>query len=41
MVLAFAFTEGSANDWIAVAMVDGYGTTETVGALASGCSSPR
>jgi predicted MFS family arabinose efflux permease len=36
MVLGFAFTEGSANDWIAVAMVDGYGTGETVGALAFG-----
>ncbi len=33
MVLGFAFTEGSANDWMAVAMVDGYGTSETVGAL--------
>jgi fucose permease len=36
LVLAFAFTEGSANDWIAIAMVDGHGTTETVGALAFG-----
>jgi predicted MFS family arabinose efflux permease len=36
MVLGFAFTEGSANDWMAVAMVDGYGTSETVGALAFG-----
>jgi fucose permease len=26
MVLAFAFAEGSANDWLAVALVDGYGT---------------
>jgi predicted MFS family arabinose efflux permease len=34
MVLAFAFTEGSANDWIAIAMVDGHGTSETVGAIA-------
>jgi fucose permease len=24
MVLAFAFTEGTANDWLAVALVDGY-----------------
>ena len=24
MVLAFAFTEGTANDWVAVALVDGY-----------------
>jgi predicted MFS family arabinose efflux permease len=36
MVLAFAFTEGSANDWIALAFVDGYGTSETVGAVAFG-----
>ena len=36
MVLGFAFTEGSANDWMAVAMVDGYGTSEAVGALAFG-----
>jgi predicted MFS family arabinose efflux permease len=35
-VLGFAFTEGSANDWIAVAFVDGYGESETVGALAFG-----
>ncbi len=36
LVLAFAFTEGSANDWIAVALVDGHRSTETVGALAFG-----
>lgn len=36
MVLGFAFTEGSANDWMAVAFVDGYGTSETVGAIAFG-----
>ena len=36
LVLAFAFTEGSANDWIAVALVDGYGSSETVGAVAFG-----
>jgi cyanate permease len=36
MVLGFAFTEGSANDWMAVAMVDGYGTTEAVGAIGFG-----
>ncbi|HEX8519907.1 MAG TPA: MFS transporter [Pseudonocardia sp.] len=36
MALGFAFTEGSANDWMAVAMVDGYGTGETVGALGFG-----
>lgn len=37
MVLGFAFAEGSANDWIAVALVDGYETAEVVGAVAFGC----
>lgn len=37
IVLAFAFTEGSANDWIAVTLVDGYGAGQAVGALAFGC----
>ena len=32
LVLAFAFTEGTANDWIAVALVDGYGASEAIGA---------
>jgi fucose permease len=36
LVLGFAFTEGSANDWMAVAMVDGYGTSEAVGAVGFG-----
>lgn len=36
MTLAFAFTEGSANDWIAFALTDGYGRSETVGAVAFG-----
>jgi predicted MFS family arabinose efflux permease len=36
MVLAFAFTEGSANDWIALTFVDGYGASETTGAVAFG-----
>jgi len=36
LVLGFAFLEGSANDWIAVAMVDGYGTSEAVGAIGFG-----
>jgi fucose permease len=36
MVLGFAFTEGSANDWMAVVMVDGYGTSETIGAVGFG-----
>lgn len=33
MVLAFAFTEGSANDWVALAMVDGHGTSNSFGAI--------
>ncbi len=37
LVLGFAFTEGSANDWIAIAMVDGYGAGEAVGAIGFGC----
>jgi fucose permease len=36
MVLGFAFTEGAANDWMAIAFVDGYGTSEVVGAVAFG-----
>ncbi|MCO1659636.1 MFS transporter [Pseudonocardia humida] len=36
LVLGFAFTEGSANDWIAIAFVDGYGGGETLGAVAFG-----
>ncbi len=34
LVLGFAFTEGSANEWIAYALVNGYGSSETVGAVA-------
>jgi MFS family permease len=37
MVLGFAMTEGSANDWVAVALVDGYAATQAVGAVAFGC----
>jgi fucose permease len=33
-VLAFSFAEGSANDWISVATIDGYGTSAAVGTLA-------
>lgn len=36
-VLAFGFTEGSANDWIAIAFVDGHATSEPLGAIAFGC----
>jgi MFS family permease len=32
-VLAFAFAEGVGNDWIAVAVIDGYGAPEAVGTL--------
>ncbi|MGH3429032.1 MAG: MFS transporter [Mycobacteriales bacterium] len=34
--LAFAFTEGSANDWTAVALVDGHHTGEAFGAVGFG-----
>jgi predicted MFS family arabinose efflux permease len=33
LVLTFAFTEGSANDWLALALVDGYGTSNSGGVL--------
>jgi predicted MFS family arabinose efflux permease len=33
VVLAFAFTEGSGNDWISVALIDGYGVPAAVGSL--------
>jgi fucose permease len=36
LVLAFAFSEGAANDWLALAMVDGFAADETVGAVAFG-----
>jgi fucose permease len=32
-VLAFAFAEGTGNDWIGIALIDGYGTTAAVGTL--------
>jgi MFS family permease len=35
-VFAFAFTEGSANDWISVSLIDGYRTPAATGALAFG-----
>lgn len=37
LVLGFAFTEGSANDWLAIALVDGHHASEALGALAYGC----
>jgi fucose permease len=33
LVLVFAFAEGSANDWIALAFVDGYGVSNAAGVL--------
>lgn len=36
MVLAFAFSEGVANDWLALTVVDGLGTGEALGALGFG-----
>lgn len=36
LVLAFAFTEGAANEWLAIALVDGYGASEAVGAVGFG-----
>ena len=33
LTLAFAFTEGSANDWLAVALVDGHGLAESTAAV--------
>ncbi len=37
MVLCFAFTEGTANEWLALALVDGHGSSEAVGALGYAC----
>jgi predicted MFS family arabinose efflux permease len=36
LVLVMAFTEGTANDWLSVAFVDGYDVPPAVGALAFG-----
>ncbi|MFV2102403.1 MFS transporter [Micromonospora sp. LOL_024] len=36
LVLAAAFAEGSANDWVAVAFIDGYGFSEAAGAAVFG-----
>jgi fucose permease len=36
IMLGFGFTEGTANDWLAISLVDGYHTAETVGAVAFG-----
>ena len=31
MVMAFALTEGAANDWLALAVIDGYDAPRWVG----------
>jgi MFS family permease len=36
IMLGFGFAEGTANDWLAISLVDGYHAGETVGALAFG-----
>ncbi|NQX34796.1 MFS transporter [Herbiconiux sp. VKM Ac-2851] len=36
IMLGMAFAEGSANDWLAIAMVDGYDQSNTTGAIAFG-----
>jgi fucose permease len=36
LTLCFAFTEGSANDWTAVALVDGHHTGDALGAVGFG-----
>ena len=36
VMLGFGFTEGTANDWLAIGLVDGYGTSEAVGAVGFG-----
>ena len=33
LVLAFAFAEGAGNDWISVALIDGYGVPAEIGTL--------
>ncbi|MCZ2828110.1 MFS transporter [Modestobacter sp. VKM Ac-2986] len=33
VVLAFSFAEGTANDWLGVALIDDHGTSETAGTL--------
>ena len=36
LVATFALTEGAANDWLTIALVDGHGTSEAVGAVGFG-----
>ena len=37
LVMCFAFVEGTANDWLAVALVEGHGASEAEGALGFAC----
>jgi MFS family permease len=36
IMLGFGFAEGTANDWLAISLVDGYGAGETIGAIGYG-----
>ncbi len=36
IMLGFGFTEGAANDWLAISLVDGYHATEAIGAIGFG-----
>ncbi|WP_305782728.1 MFS transporter [Symbioplanes lichenis] len=36
LLLGFGFTEGAANDWLAITLVDGYGASETTSAVGFG-----
>ncbi len=36
IMLGFGFTEGTANDWLAIGLVDGYRASETIGAIGFG-----
>jgi len=36
IMLGFGFTEGAANDWLAIGLVDGYDASESVGAIGFG-----
>ncbi len=36
IMLGFGFTEGAANDWFAISLVDGYGASEAMGAIGFG-----
>ncbi|WP_250027147.1 MFS transporter [Paractinoplanes maris] len=36
VMLGFGFTEGTANDWLAIGLVDGYRASDTIGAIGFG-----